>query len=129
MRIDAHQHFWKYNPPEYAWIDGTMGVLKRDFLPHDLQPLLNANGFDGCIAVQACQHLEETQWLLELAGQNAFIKGIVGWVDLCSAELQTQLDRLANHKKLVGVRDIVQAEPDDRFMLRADFCRGISQLG
>jgi L-fuconolactonase len=129
MRIDAHQHFWKYSSREYAWIDDTMGALKRDFLPGDLKPLLNANGFDGCIAVQACQHLEETQWLLELAEQNAFIKGIVGWVDLCSPELQTQFDRLAGHKKLVGVRHIVQAEPDDRFMLSADFRRGISQLG
>jgi L-fuconolactonase len=128
MRLDAHQHFWKYSAREYAWIDEGMGALKRDFLPQDLHPLLNANGFDGCISVQARQDLEETKWLLELAGQNDFIKGVVGWVDLRSGELHAQLDGLAGHKKLVGVRHIVQAEPDDEFMLRADFRDGISQL-
>jgi L-fuconolactonase len=128
VRLDAHQHFWKYNAREYEWIDDAMGALKRDFLPQDLKPLLDANGFDGCIAVQACQNLVETEWLLELAEKNSFIKGVVGWVDLCSAELDAQLDRLAGHKKLVGVRHIVQAEPDDEFMLRADFRKGIASL-
>jgi L-fuconolactonase len=128
MRLDAHQHFWKYSVLEYAWIDDGMGALKRDFLPQDLRPLLNANGFDGSITVQARQDLEETKWLLKLAGQNNFISGVVGWVDLCSGELDAQLDGFADHKKLVGVRHIVQAEPDDEFMLRADFRNGISQL-
>jgi L-fuconolactonase len=128
VRLDAHQHFWKYSASEYEWIDGAMGALKRDFLAEDLKPLLDANGFDGCIAVQACQNLAETEWLLELADKNDFIKGVVGWVGLCSAEVRTQLDRLAAHKKLVGVRHIVQAEPDDEFMLRADFHRGIANL-
>ena len=102
--------------------------MKRDFLPRDLGPVLEANGFDGSISVQARQDIEETQWLLDLADQNDFIKGVVGWVDLCSGELAGQLDDLAKHKKLVGVRHIVQAEPDDEFMLRADFRRGIAQL-
>jgi L-fuconolactonase len=129
VRLDAHQHFWKYNASQYAWIDEGMGPLKRDFLPQDLKPLLEANRFDGCIAVQACQEFEETRWLLELAEQDDFIKGVVGWVDLCSGELKAQLDRLTQRKKLVGVRHIVQAEPDDEFMLRADFREGLSQLG
>ena len=86
------------------------------------------NGFDGSISVQARQDLEETKWLLELAGQNKFIKGVVGWVDLCSGELQAQLDGFAECKKLVGVRHIVQAETDDEFMLRPDFRDGVSQL-
>ena len=129
MRLDAHQHFWKYSAREYGWIDDGMGALKRDFLPQDLQPLLKANEFHGSISVQACQNLEETRWLLELSAQNDFIKGVVGWVDLCSGELKSQLDGLAENSKLVGVRHIVQAEPDDEFMLRADFRRGISQLG
>ncbi len=129
MRLDAHQHFWKYSAREYGWIDDGMGALKRDFLPQDLQPLLEANEFHGSISVQACQNLEETRWLLELSAQNDFIKGVVGWVDLCSGELKSQLDGLAENSKLVGVRHIVQAEPDDEFMLRADFRRGISQLG
>lgn len=128
MRLDAHQHFWKYSADKYGWIDEEMGALKRDFLPWDLGPILEASGLDGSISVQARQDLEETQWLLDLADQNDFIKGVVGWVDLCSEKLPGQLDDLAKHKKLVGVRHIVQAEPDDEFMLRADFRRGIAQL-
>jgi len=128
MRLDAHQHFWKYNAAKYGWIDERMGALKRDFLPGDLRPILEADGFDGSICVQARQDLEETQWLLDLADENDFVKGVVGWVDLCSGELAGQLDDLAKRKKLVGVRHIVQAEPDDEFMRRQDFRRGIAQL-
>src|SRR5579863_9127954 len=128
MRIDAHQHFWEYSAAAYDWINGDMVPLQRDFLPDDLQPLLAASGFDGTIAVQACQTIEETQWLLSLAEKSDFIKGVVGWVDLRSANLPAQLDALANHLKLVGVRHVVQAEPDDEFMLRDDFQRGIARL-
>ena len=105
-----------------------MATLKRDFLPRDLAPLLAASGFDGCIAVQARQSLEETRWLLELAERNDFIKGVVGWVDLCSAELPEQLERFAKHPKLVGARHLVQDEPEDEFMLRAEFRKGIARL-
>ena len=105
-----------------------MSILKRAFLPQDLQPLLASLHFDGCVAVQARQNLEETRWLLELADQYDFIKGVVGWVDLCSDDLRNQLERFAPHPKLVGVRHIVHDEPDDNFMLRPDFRRGISQL-
>ena len=128
MRIDAHQHFWRYSAVAYDWISDEMTALQRDFLPKDLQPLLAANGFDGSIAVQACQTIEETQWLLELAENSSFIKGVVGWVNLCSSDLPTQLDSLANHSRLVGVRHVVQAEPDDEFMVRNDFRRGIARL-
>ena len=128
MRIDAHQHFWTYSAAEYGWISDAMPELKRDFHPLDLKPLLAENGFDGSIAVQATHTLEETRWLLELAEQNAFIKGVVGWMDLCSTESAAQLEQFAVHPKLVGVRHIVQGEPDDTFMLRADFRRGISRL-
>lgn len=105
-----------------------MAVLKRDFLPDHLQPLLASNGFDGSIAVQACQTIEETQWLISLAEKSDFIRGVVGWVDLRSADLTAELDALANHPRLVGVRHVVQAEPDDEFMLRDDFRRGIAHL-
>jgi L-fuconolactonase len=105
-----------------------MSRLKRDFLPEDLQPLLLSTGFDGCIAVQARQTLEETRWLLELAGKHAFIKGVVGWVDLCSADLPRQLETFTAHPKFVGVRHMVQDEPDDEFIVRAEFVNGISQL-
>jgi len=128
MRIDAHQHFWLYNPAEYAWIDDSMAALQRDFLPADLAPELTSNGFHGSIAVQARQTLEETRWLLELADQSPEILGVVGWVDLRSNEARSQLETLTSNPKLVGIRHIVQAEPDDRFLLRPDFLRGISLL-
>jgi L-fuconolactonase len=104
------------------------GLLKRDFLPEDLDPLLKSIGLDGCIAVQARQTLEETRWLLELAEKHAFIKGVVGWVDLCSSDVQRQLETFAAHPKFVGVRHIVQDEPDDEFVLRPEFMNSISQL-
>lgn len=128
MRLDAHQHFWKYNAEQYGWINDDMANLKRDYLPGDLKPLLAAEGFDGSIAVQARQDEEETNWLLQLAEENEFIKGVVGWVDLCSAEVKEELERLAQHPKFVGVRHVLQDEQDDEFMLRRDFKRGIGLL-
>jgi L-fuconolactonase len=128
MRVDAHQHFWRYDPQEYAWIDGTMGALRRDFLPADLEPELQRAGFAGCVAVQARQTLEETRWLLQLAEQFPFVKGVVGWVDLRSPGLGAVLESLAGNRKLVGVRHMVQSEPDDLFLLRPDFLRGIARL-
>jgi len=127
-RIDSHQHFWKYDAREYGWIDERMRVLRRDFLPADLEPPMRAAGFDVCVAVQARQSLDETAWLLDLADRTPFVAGVVGWVDLCSPDARAQLQRLVKHPKLVGVRHIVQGEPDDRFMLRPDFGRGIAML-
>lgn len=127
-RIDSHQHFWKYDAREYGWIDERMGVLKRGFLPADLEPRLKAAGFDACVTVQARPTLDETAWLLELADRSPFVAGVVGWVDLCSPDARGQLRRFAKHPRLVGVRHIVQGEPDDRFLLRADFGRGIALL-
>jgi L-fuconolactonase len=128
MRIDAHQHFWHYSVEEYGWIGPDMAVLKQDRLPQDLAPLLKGANLDGTVAVQARQSLEETQWLMELADQYKFIKGVVGWVDLCSPDLRRQLDRFGAHPKLCGVRHVVQDEPDDQFMLRDDFQRGLAAL-
>ena len=128
MRLDAHQHFWKYNAVQYDWINEMMMDLKRDFLPADLKPLLDVEGFDGSIAVQARQDADETQWLLELANQNDSIKGVVGWADLCSPDVVAELEQLALHPKFVGVRHILQSELDDQFMLRMDFKRGIGRL-
>ncbi|MGC2402008.1 MAG: amidohydrolase family protein [Acidobacteriaceae bacterium] len=128
MRLDSHQHFWHYDPQELAWITEGMEALKGDFLPKDLEPLLAAIHFDGCIAVQARQNLEETRWLLELAGQHSFIKGVVGWVDLRSENLREQLETFTAHPKLAGVRHVLHDEPDDRFMLLPEFRRGIAQL-
>jgi L-fuconolactonase len=128
MHIDAHQHFWMYNAKEYDWIDESMAELRRDFLPKDLKSELERNGFQGSIAVQARQTLEETRWLLELAKESDFIVGVVGWVDLRSPTLRSQLEEFAGNLKLVGVRHIVQSEPDDRFLLQPDFLRGIGML-
>ncbi|MBI5289221.1 MAG: amidohydrolase family protein [Chloroflexi bacterium] len=126
-RIDAHQHFWRYSPETHAWIDGGMAALKRDFLPPDLEPLLRASGFDGCVAVQAQQDPAETAWLLSLAEAHPFVRGVVGWVDLRSAEVERELERAAAHPRLRGVRHIVQSEPDG-FMSGVAFRRGIAAL-
>ncbi len=128
MKIDSHQHFWCYNPKEYGWISEEMATLRRDFLPKDLEPALASVGFDGAVAVQARQSLEETRWLLELASQHKFIHAVVGWVDLRSRDFPRQLERLAQHPKLTGVRHVVQDEADDEFMLRPEFRRGIARL-
>lgn len=128
MRIDAHQHFWIYDQREYGWIDDSMGALRRDFLPADLKPELERSGFQECIAVQARQTLEETRWLLELAERSPFILGVVGWVDLRSPQVRSDLEKLASNRKLLGIRHIVQSEPDDRFLMQPEFLRGITVL-
>jgi L-fuconolactonase len=128
MRIDAHQHFWRYSPQEYEWIDDAMSSLQRDFLPEDLKPELDRTGFEGTIAVQARQTLEETSWLLKLAEAAPFILGVVGWVDLRSTEVRAQLSEFCANAKFVGVRHVVQSEPDDRFLLQPEFLRGIAML-
>jgi L-fuconolactonase len=129
MKIDAHQHFWSYNRDEYGWISDHMKMLKRDFLPPDLHSeLLNA-GFDGSVAVQARQTPEETRWLLKLAAQNDFIKGVVGWADLRNEDkLRSQLDEFCKSEKFVGARHVVHDEAEDNFMLHDEFLNGISVL-
>ncbi|MCC7010134.1 MAG: amidohydrolase family protein [Acidobacteria bacterium] len=127
MRIDSHQHFWRYSAAAHPWITDRMAAIQRDFLPPDLAPHLGAAGFDGSVLVQVLQNVEETRWLLRLADEHPSIRGVVGWVDLCSDEAVVQLDELSQHPRLVGVRHIVQAEPDG-FMLRDDFLRGIAHL-
>jgi L-fuconolactonase len=129
MRIDAHQHFWRYDPAEYQWIDGSMRSLQRDFLPEHLRDEMARANVQASIAVQVRQTLEETRWLLELADAHPFVAGVVGWVDLQADDVEAQLASVAGHAKLVGVRHIVQSEPDDRFLLRPSFCRGIAALG
>ncbi len=129
MRLDAHQHFWHYTPANFPWITGTaMEVLRRDYLPHDLEPLLKQTGFDGTIAVQAQQNTDETAWLLEQARHYPFIRGVVGWVDLQSPTVADDLVRFTSHSRLVGIRHIVHDEPDDEFLLREAFMRGVSRL-
>jgi L-fuconolactonase len=128
MRIDAHQHFWIYNSFRDAWINDDMQVLRQNFLPEDLRPLLQKNNMDGCVAVQADQSIDETHFLLQLADENDFIKAVVGWVDLRANDIEKQLEKFSHNKKLKGFRHIVQAEAQDDFLLRDDFCKGISLL-
>ena len=128
MHIDAHQHFWIYTPAEYDWIDDSMARLRRDFLPQDLKPEMEGSNFHGSVAVQVRQTLEETRWLLDLATHSPSILGVVGWVDLRSPDIRAQLKVLAQNPKLVGIRHIVQSEPDHRFLLQPEFLRGISVL-
>ncbi len=128
MRIDAHQHFWQYDPSDYPWISDELSVLKRDFLPGDLEPHLSAHGLDGCVAVQASHTVKETDFLLELAKSHDSVKGVVGWVDLRDPQVEGHLERLAEHPNLKGIRHIVQDEPDIEFLLKPEFLRGVSVL-
>lgn len=117
MRIDAHQHFWRYSPEEYSWIDDSMRAIRRDFLPADLAPALASAQLDGSIAVQARQSIDETDWLLALANSSPGIKGVVGWVPLAAegANIRRVLDRYDGQTRLKGVRHVLQAEPDAYF--------------
>lgn len=126
-RIDSHQHFWKFDPIRDSWIDDSMQKIQRNFLPEDLAPLLSENKFSGCVAVQASQSEEETEFLLDLASKNDFIKGVVGWVDLRAANISERLNHYSQYKKLKGFRHVVQGEADD-FMFREDFRNGIASL-
>jgi L-fuconolactonase len=126
-RIDSHQHFWRYDPARDTWITDDMAVLKRDFLPDDLLPDLQANGISGTVAIQTDQSEAETTFLLELAAQYPQIRGVVGWVDLCAPNVREQIDKFARSPKLRGLRHIAQAEADD-FLLREDVMRGIAAM-
>jgi L-fuconolactonase len=134
MRVDSHQHFWRYTPDDYPWIAPEWQVLQRDFLPDDLRPLLAAHQLDGAIAVQARQTIDETRWLLDLAADHPdIVKGVVGWVPLIESEsdVDRALEDLAgspNGAALKGIRHILQGEPDDAYMLRDDFSRGVARL-
>jgi len=123
MRLDSHVHFWRYNDAEYAWIDETMAALRRDFMPDDALAVMQSAGMDACVAVQVRQTVEETRWMLQLADRYPFIAGVVGWLDLRSADVAAQIESVA-HPKLVGVRHIVQAEADD-FLFNEPFRRGV----
>jgi L-fuconolactonase len=128
-RIDSHQHFWRYRPETHGWIGDPMAILKRDFLPEDLAPLLEAEGFSGCVAVQASQSLDETRFLLDVAESHAFVRAVVGWVDLRAADLERQLGSFAGRKRLRGMRHIAQDEADDGWLAREDVIRGVGTLG
>ena len=126
-KVDAHQHFWKFDSLRDNWITEDMEAIRHDFLPHDLKPLMDANGVHSCIAVQADQSENETDFLLSLASENEFIKGVVGWIDLCADTIHERLEHYSQFPKLKGFRHILQAEPIE-FILKPEFQRGITAL-
>lgn len=128
MNIDSHQHFWKYEPVKHSWIDDEMAVIRKDFMPSDLKEVYQENNIDGCVAVQADQTLAETDFLLDLATKNDFIKGIVGWVDFRADNIDEVLKHYSQFDKVKGFRHVVQGEADHNFLLRPDFLNGIAKL-
>jgi L-fuconolactonase len=127
-KIDAHQHFWKYNTTDFDWINDEMKIIRKDFFPEDLKPLIDENNIAGCVAVQARQTEEENNFLVKLADENDFIKGIVGWVDLMADDIEDRLAYWHQYKKIKGFRHVLQGEKNRALMLEENFKRGISLL-
>lgn len=125
--LDAHQHFWHYHPSTHGWINEEMAAIREDFLPKHLLPIYQQNNVDGCVAVQADQTMHETNFLLQLAQQHEFIKGVVGWIDLQADNIEAELEHLQNFSKLKGFRHILQGE-EPSFLLQPKFLNGISTL-
>lgn len=128
QRIDSHVHFWDYDPVRNSWITEDMRAIRRDFLPGDIGPLLKEHAIDGCILVQVNQTEAENDFFLKLASAHNFVKGIVGWVDLCRENIRDRLQHYQAEKKIRGFRHILQDEADRAYMLRPDFIKGIGSL-
>ncbi len=128
MRIDAHQHFWHYDPVSYGWIDESMAAIQQDYLPQNLQPVLQEHGFDGCVVVQTEQTEESNDSLLSWASAHSFIRGVVGWTDLTAPDVQDRLAGYQQHRIIKGFRHVLQGEQDRAYMLRPDFRNGIAAL-
>ena len=130
MKIDSHQHYWNYtaHPDHYVWMSDELGALRRNFMPEDLAPILTELGFDGTVAVQAREMVEETDFLLDLADQSPWILGIVGWIDLCDPDAEPLVEKYAAHPKLKGLRLLIHDRPDPEFAVSPEHLRGISWL-
>jgi len=126
--IDSHQHFWKYDPLIHNWISDDMAAIRRDFLPEHLAVVFKENQVEGCVAVQAEHSATENDFLLDMSFANDFVKGIVGWTDLQSPEIASDLYKLANFPKIKGVRHILQGEAQRDLMLTKSFLNGIRHL-
>ena len=127
MKIDSHHHFWKYHPVKDAWISEDMNILQRDFLPADFLPIIQNSGIDGVVMVQADQSEAETNFLLECARSNDVFKGVVGWIDIASDQLENKLEKYQSELLLKGFRHIVQAEPPG-FLASKKFVNGVKCL-
>lgn len=129
MRVDSHQHFWCYNAQDYPWIGGGMDILRRDWLPQDLRPLLDAHAMDACIAIQARTDEVETDFLLQLAHEHDWIAAVIGWVDLRADDLDVRLARWQGQRKLAGFRQLLQDDSDVAGTLAEPaFNRGVAAL-
>ena len=128
MIVDAHQHFWQVGRFNYPWMTSDLGVLYRDYLPPDLEPELRKNGVNQTVLVQASNSVAESRWLLNLADENDFIAGVVGWVDLASPEVDAQLSELTAHPKFKGVRHLVESEPADDWLVQPAVISGLQRL-
>ena len=128
MRMDAHVHFYEYDPLKHRWVTDELSALRGNYRPADLMPLMSAAGFDGCVAVEARQSVEENAYLLDLLDRYEKVKAVVGWVDLCDPGVGDELDRWADRAGFAGVRHVLTDEPDEMYMLRSDFQRGIRML-
>ncbi len=128
MKIDSHQHFWNYSKREFGWLHDGMKVLWRDFMPPDIEPEIGQAGIDGAIAVQVPQTLQGNHFLLKCAAANDFVRGVVGWAPLTSPSVKADLEEYATEPKFKGIRHIAQDEPDDNYLLRDDFNRGVRVL-
>lgn len=120
LRVDSHQHFWKLDRGDYHWLSSEPATINRDFLPHDLQPLLTQNAVDYTVIVQAAETVEETDYILGLADANSFVTGVVGWVDMNLPDTLKVLERLQQHPKLVGIRPIIQGIANPNWMLKPE---------
>jgi len=128
MIIDSHQHFWQVGRFDYPWMSSSLAVLYRDYLPDQLEPILKENDISKTVLVQASNSVEESRWLLSLADENPFIAGVIGWVDLTSNEIDSQLDELSAHPKFKGVRHLVESEPTDDWLTQPQVLRGLTRL-
>ena len=128
MRIDAHQHFWQYDPDRHRWINDEMSAIRRDFFPGDLATILKTLQIDGTIAVQADETVVETTFLLDLAAKNDFIKAVVGWTDLHSLELEKTLYNFKGIEKLAGFRCVMQGAPDEKYLRNDLFANNLKKL-
>ncbi|MBM3798009.1 MAG: hypothetical protein FJW31_29120, partial [Acidobacteria bacterium] len=128
MRVDAHHHFWKYDPVEYGWISEPMKAIRRDFLAKDLAAAMKSAGVEGAVSVQARQTVEETQFLLDIAAKAKIIWGVVGWVPLVDPKVEVHLEKFAANKRLKGVRHVLQDEPANALMDDKAFHAGIAKL-
>jgi L-fuconolactonase len=128
-KVDSHQHFWIFDPVRDSWINAEMHAIQRDFLPADLSPVLKTNGMDGCVAVQADQTEAQNDFLLGLAKNNNFIKGVVGWVDLRADNIADRLTYYSQFDLMKGFRHVLQGEEDRALMLKSTFRNGIGELG